>query len=98
MSLTVDVPGFGRLTLPWGVGISASDVISLAQSRLPGHWHGNKLLSSGQHQLGTNEIITQQTAVRGMVLANYSEISAEDSSVFLFHSSSRQFTVSVCPA
>ena len=80
MSLAVDVPGFGWLSLPWAVGLTADDVIRLAQSRLPEPWHGNKLLSSGLQQLGPNEIITQQTALHGVVLANFSEISAEDSS------------------
>ena len=82
MSLAVDVPGFGCLSLPWGAGLTADDVIRLAQSRLCDPWHGNKLLSSGLQQLGCNEVITQQTAMRGVVLANYSEISAEDSHQF----------------
>ena len=81
MSVSVDVPGHGYLDIKLTATSTAADIILLLRERLPDSpWHGNKLLSSGVCQLQCDDIV-EATHHSTLVLANYSEITNQETNL-----------------
>ena len=78
MSVSVDVPGHGNFDIALTSSSTAADMIFLLRERLPDSpWHGNKVLSSGVCQLQCDDIV-EATHHTTLVLANYSEITNQE--------------------
>ena len=81
MSVSVDSPEFGHFDIPLTASSTAADIILLLRERLPDSpWHGNKLLSSGVCQLQRDDVV-EATRHSTLVLANYSEISNQETNM-----------------
>ena len=81
MSVSVDIPGHGHFDIPLTASSTAADIILLLRERLPAcPWHGNKLLSSGVCQLQCDDVV-EATCHSTLVLANYSEISNQETNM-----------------
>ena len=81
MSVSVDVPGHGNFDIALTSSSTAADLILLLRQRLPDSpWHGNKLLSSGVCQLQRDDVV-EATRHSTLVLANYSEISNQETNM-----------------
>ena len=81
MSVSVDVRGHGNFDIALTSSSAAADIILLLRQRLPDSpWHGNKLLSSGVCQLQRDDVV-EATRHSTLVLANYSEISNQETNM-----------------
>ena len=72
MSVSVEIPGEGRVDVPLEIGTTKALLLWLHETWPERPWHGNKLLSCGLRQFQPDDVIDAATA---LVLTNYSEIS-----------------------
>ena len=87
MSVSVDVPGHGNFDIALTSSSTAADMIFLLRERLPDSpWHGNKVLSSGVCQLQCDDVV-EATHDSTLVLANYSEITNQETNLHRCHES-----------